>query len=88
MSKERMSKFLSYRIAELFDLRCAEAYVHGVCDEPMSDRYLNITAGVGLEPAVGDVLIVFKEAPRSPWHGGWGAVYRKEDGLWKILTSD
>ncbi len=88
MTTARQTRVMYHRIAALFDLRRAEAYVHGVCDEPVSDRYLNVMAGAGLEPAVGDVLIVFKEAPRSPWHGGWGAVYRKEDGLWKILTSD
>lgn len=84
--EERMKEVHSSRMAELFDLRRAEAYVHGVCNDPMSDQYLIIMERCGHEPKCGDVLVQFVSARWSPWGGGWNAVYRKEEGNWKILT--
>lgn len=86
MPKERSKELLHYRVPELFDLHRSEAYVHNVCDEPISDRYLTVMGEVGLEFASGDVMIGFKNASQSPYHGSWGAIYRKEDRLWKIIT--
>lgn len=87
LSHERMKEVLSSRMAELFDFRRAEVYVNGVCDEPMNDQYLKAMNEADFEPAAGDVYITFKKASRSPWGRGWTAIYRKEDGQWKILTT-
>jgi len=84
---EKLVKFSSKRLMELFDLRRAEIYVHGQCDEPVNEKYKAIMIRNKHEPQEGDVFIFWPGARNSPWHDGWTVVFRKENGQWKIITA-
>lgn len=83
---EKQSRTSSYRMAELFDLRRAEVYIHGQCDPPANEKFVRAMSRTKLEPQVGDVFVHFPEARMSAWHGGWSAVYRLEGNQWKIIA--
>ena len=84
---EKLVKFSSKRLMEHFDLRRAEIYVHGQCDEPVNEKYRAIMIRNKHEPQEGDVFIFWPGARNSPWHDGWTLVFRKENGQWKIITA-
>lgn len=77
-------KFSDKRILELFKLRSAEMYVHGICAEPANEKFLEGCKRRQFDPQKGDVYI---DWPGIAFHGGLRAVYRKENERWKIVET-
>ena len=86
MTDGRLQVAASRRLAELFDLRGAEVYVHGSCGDEVNGKYWDRMNRTRNELRVGDVWVRFPAASFSGWHREWSAVYRKENGRWKIVT--
>ncbi len=79
----RADEFDDRRLNELFRLSGEEIYIHGLCQEPANERFVAGCEKNEFVPKEGDVYIYWPGVG-GPWEGGWGALYRKEESVWKI----
>jgi hypothetical protein len=77
-------KFADKGILEIFNLRYEEVYIYAICSEPANERFLKNCEQHEFVPQDGDVYIYWPEASGG-WSGGLDAIYRSENGIWKIV---
>jgi len=84
-SSERFDELKGKPISELVDLDKKEVYSY---EEIMNSKYENLGSRVGFRYMKGDIVIIFPPKEGSPLFDGWSGVYRKENGVWKIIAGD
>lgn len=78
--------FRDKRLLEIFKLRYAEMYVHGICSNPANERFVKLNKKSKFVPLDGDVYIYWPIVGGiSNWEMHSSNVYRKENGNWKIV---
>lgn len=73
------------KLAKAYEFNSPAIYIHGGCDKPPNERFLEGCKQSDFIPQDGDVYIYFP-GTRSGWGAGFSTVYRQLRGNWKIVA--
>ena len=84
--KEQDDTYPDRRFLELFGLYAEEISIYDACSEEPNERFIKACKRGRFIPQKGDVYIYWPEGSLG-WPGGSAAVYRNENGAWKIVAA-